>query len=111
MESNYLNGLRIVLSLFCLVFGVDKFLEFLPICNLVNDLPKEAIIGLGVTEIVLGMALFSKKYLLISARLATAIMIGGMTMHLLKGTNDFGGALIGTIIGLLLIFTYKKLNK
>ena len=110
-KPNFVTILRILLVAFCFVFGLDKFLEFLPICSLNEDISIEGMIGLGMIEIGLGVALIYGRYLLIVARLATIIMSGGMLLHLLKGTKDFGGALIGTIIGLLLIFLYKKLNQ
>lgn len=111
MKLDFLSLLRILLALCCLVFGLDKFLEFLPFCSLNEDISIEGMIGLGIVETGLGMALLFNRKLLLFARLSTAIMMGGLIMHLLQGTKDFGGALIGTILGLLLIFTYKRLNK
>ena len=108
MNPTLVNILRILFAIFCIGFGMDKFLEFLPICSLTSHIPPSGMIGIGVLEIIIGLLLLLNKKVLWSLRLATAIMFGGLIMHLIKGTYDCGGALIGVIIGFILIYLYKK---
>jgi len=111
MTVNSIKIIRSLLAFHIIVFGLNKFFSFLSTCSLLNDAPTAGIIGLGIIQIVLGIILFSGRYLLISAILATALMMNAVGMHLLKGTNDFGGAIVGGILGCLLIFGHKKLNQ
>lgn len=100
--------LTIVFAVFCIGFGIDKFVEFLPICSLTEYISSEGMFFTGVLEIILGIVILLDKFVLLALRIATALIIGGLLLHLLKGTYDIGGALLGAILGLILIFTYKK---
>ncbi len=108
MNPTLVNTIQILFALFCILFGIDKFVEFLPTCSLLNYLPKSAMMVTGVLEILIGILLLLKKQTLLVLRLATAIMLGGFLLHIVKGTYDFSGALIGGLVGLFLIFAHKK---
>ena len=108
MNPATVHIVQILFALFCILFGIDKFVEFLPTCSLLNYLPKSAMMVTGVLEIAIGILLLLKKQILLVLRLATAIMIGGLLLHVVKGTYDFSGALIGGLLGLFLIFAHKK---
>ena len=110
MNQSLESILQIIFAVFCIVFGLDKFLEFLSTCSLTNHIPQSGMIVTGVIEILIGIALLLKKYTLTSLRLATAIMIGGLAFHLFKGTYDLGGAAFGSILGLVLIVLNKRKN-
>ena len=77
MNQSLESILQIIFAVFCIIFGLDKFLEFLPACSLMSDIPQSGMIATGVIEIIIGIALLLKKYTLTSLRVATAIMIGG----------------------------------
>lgn len=111
MNLKVVGLLQIAFALFCIIFGLDKFLEFLPTCSLVNHIPANGMIVIGCLEIIVGMVLLTKQYTLLSLRVATAMIIGGIIFHLATGTYDFGGGLIGAFIGLFLIYQYKRRDK
>lgn len=103
------NILLILFAIFCIAFGLDKFLEFLPTCSLTSHIPKNGLMLIGVLEILIGISLLlKKKYTLTALRLAVAIMFGGVIFHLLKGTYDIGGAVIGVVLGVILIVSQKR---
>ena len=110
MNQSLETILRLLFAGFCIVFGIDKFLEFLPACSLTAYIPPSAMMATGVLEIILGIALFLNKYTLTVLRLITGLMLGGLILHLLKGTYDVGGAAFGAIVGLILIIAYKRRN-
>ena len=110
MNQSLESILQILFAVFCIIFGLDKFLEFLPTCSLISDIPQSGMIATGVIEIIIGIALLLKKYTLTSLRVATAIMIGGLGFRLFKGTYDLGAAAFGSILGLVLIVLHKKRN-
>jgi len=108
MNQTFLNVLRIVFALFCIGFGIDKFVTFLPACSLTEYIPLAGMYVTGIIELVLGGTLLFKKYELISLKILTAVSIGGFMFHLVTGSTDFGGALVCSFMGSLLIFAYKK---
>ena len=108
MNPTLFTSLKIFFALFCIGFGIDKFIPFLPICSLTNYFPPYGMTVLGGIEMGLGILLLLKMKTLLLLRLITAIMIGAVLLHLFTGSFDFGGALIGSAIGLLLIFETKK---
>ena len=108
MNPTTIKILRILFALFCLVFGVDKFLEFLPTCNLNQQIPPIGMQFTGIFQIIIGILLLLNKWVLLALRIVTAIIIGGLLMHLFIGQYDLTGALFGSMLGLLLIFNYKK---
>lgn len=108
MNQTTTNFLKIVFALFCIGFGIDKFVEFLPICSLTEYISREGMFFTGVLEIILGVLILLDKYVLIALKIATVIIIGGLLLHLIKGTYDIAGALSGAILGLILIFAYKN---
>ena len=108
MNTNLEKALQISFAIFCIAFGIDKFIEFLPHCSLTDQISRRGMIATGVLEILIGILLLLNKYTLPALRLATAIMFGGVAMHLFKGTYDIPGAAIGTVIGVVLIFIQRN---
>ena len=104
MNPSLVNILRIAFGIFCIVFGMDKFLEFLPTCSLIPNLPPFSMEAVGVLEIGIGILLLLNKYTRPTLLIVTAIMSSGVLLHILLGTSDFSGALVGTIWGILLIY-------
>jgi len=108
MNLPFLNVLRITFALFCIAFGIDKFFQFLPTCSLTQYIPPIGMLITGIIEIGFGIILLIKKYELLALRILTGLIIGGLILHLVKGSTDFSGAIIGSLMGLFLIFAYKK---
>lgn len=108
MSPTFVNILRISFGLFCIGFGIDKFVEFLPTCSLIPHLPAFAMPLTGVLEIGVGLLLLLNKYTMTLLQLITLVMFSGVVLHTLLGTYDFSGAFIGTIWGMALVYLYKE---
>jgi hypothetical protein len=107
MNQKIAGTIHILFALICIVFGIDKLIEFLPTWSLTSHIFQTGMIVTGVLEIGIGIMLFLKKYTLLSLKLGTAIMFGGMLVHVIDGTYDFSGALVGLIMGMFLIYEHK----
>jgi len=110
MSSTLFSNIRIFFALFCILFGLDKFVSFLPTCSLTEFISPIGMFVTGILELIFGSLLLFKQKELLALRILTAITIGGLMLHLIKGRYDISGGIIGSIIGLYLIFAYKKLN-
>ena len=102
--ANLTNAAKILFALACIIMGIDKFAEFLPHCTLLSFIPKEMMWGTGVLEIILGLLIFMNKNTSLEIKLGTAVMGGGVLLHLATGTYDMSGALISTILGVVYLF-------
>ena len=102
--ANLTNAAKILFALACIIMGIDKFAEFLPYCTLLDFIPKEMMWGTGVLEIILGLLIFMNKNTSLAIKLGTAVMGGGVLLHLATGTYDMSGALISTILGVVYLF-------
>jgi len=107
MKPTFKNILRIAYGLFCIGFGIDKFVEFLPTCGLIPNLPPFSMELIGILEIGIGILLLLNKYTMPTLQVITVVMFSGVLLHTLIGTYDFIGAFIGTIWGMLLVYLYK----
>ncbi|MFD2589097.1 DoxX family membrane protein [Croceitalea marina] len=106
MKSKIFLVVRILLGLFVLVFGLNKFLNFLPAFELTGDalnyfgaLAKSQTLNLvGIVEVVAGLALIFNKW---GALLTVILMSVSVNAVLFHATLD--PANIGPAIGLLLL--------
>ncbi|GMN10955.1 hypothetical protein MTsPCn9_27330 [Croceitalea sp. MTPC9] len=106
MNSKIFLIVRILLGVFVLVFGLNKFLNFLPAFELTGDpleyfsaLSKSQTLNLvGVVEVVAGLALIFNKWGALMAVILMSISVNAVLFH---ATLD--PANIGPAIGLLLL--------
>ena len=115
MNPKLSMALRVLLGLFFLIFGVNKFLNFLP------PFPSEGMFGelmgifvhtgflklIAVLEILIGLALLTGKFVPLALIFAVAIMFNAAVFHLLLDPGNVGGALVGLILSLVNIYANK----
>ena len=115
MNEKVTMGVRILFGLFCLIFGLNKFLNFLPMPELTGD--AATLMGIyfssgfmkviGVLEILGGLALLVGKYVPLALTILVAIMFNALLFHLLHDPAGVGGAVLGMILSLILIYAYR----
>lgn len=98
-------------AIICIVLGIDKFVEFLPLCSLTDIVSREGMMVTGVLEILGGIGLLTQKYRMFSLRFLGIIMILAVVLHKFNGTSDFGGALLGVFAVFFLLYLERKRNK
>ncbi len=115
MNPKVSMGLRILFGLFCLVFGLNKFLDFMPFPplpevaqNLMEIYAESGFMKIiGVIEILGGLALLTNKFVPLALTFLVAIMFNAVLFHALHDMANIGGAIVGMILGLLLVFVNK----
>ena len=116
MNAKVTMGLRILFGVFCLIFGVNKFVGFLEMPAIPGDggtlMTIYATSGfmkiIGVLEILGGLALLLNKYVPLSLIFMVAIMFNAFLFHALHDMGGIAGAVLGLILGLLLVYAYKS---
>ena len=119
MNSKVSMVLRILLGLFVLVFGLNKFLHFIPMeemgeaaNNYFASLSATKTMTLvAIVEIVAGLALIFNKYGALLALILMSISVNAVMFHATLEPGGIYGALVLLILNLAVIMGYKDKYK
>jgi uncharacterized membrane protein YphA (DoxX/SURF4 family) len=116
MNKTITMTVRIFLGAFLLIFGVNKFADFMPPPELSEQM--STVMGalmssnfmtiIGVLEILCGVLILAGKYTPLALTFAIAIMLNAALFHVLMDTPaNGGGAIIGLILAVVLVYAHK----
>ena len=117
MNKTLLQIMRILLGLSLVIFGLNKFLNFMPmpeemptsIMNFMGALQSAGYIQiLGVLETVIGLLLLSNKYVALALVLLAPLSVNFMIFHLALDPKGMLPAAIVTLFNIVLLFAHKK---
>jgi hypothetical protein len=109
----------IVLGLFVLIFGLNKFLNFLPMLDLSPEagayfgaLTSAKVMTLvAVVEIVSGLALITNKYGALLSIVLMSISVNAVLFHATLAPESIGPALLLLILNIIALYNYKDSYK
>jgi len=117
MNSKIFMVLRILLGLFVLIFGLDKFFHFVPMDN---SSMSEAAMGymagladtkttylVGVVEVLAGLSFLLNKYGALMALILMSVSINAVLFHATLEPSTIPGALILIVLNVIVLFGYK----
>lgn len=117
MNSNFTTLLRIILALVLLVFGLNKFIQFIP----APELPDEAanfmsslvdtgyvLYFLGILEIFIGVLLLLKKWVPFALMVLVPISVNILLFHIFLDLPDILQAIVVVSLNTILIIRYWK---
>lgn len=115
MQTTIFKILRLLLGLFMLIIGINKFLVFIEIPNppgdggaLMQIYIKSGFLRLiGVLEAVGGMALLVNRFVPIALTFITAIMFNATVFHGLHDLAGIGPAVLCLSLSLVLVYGQK----
>jgi hypothetical protein len=115
MKSKILMGARIILGLFVLIFGLNKFLEFLPMMEMSAEagayfgaLSSAKVITLvAIVEIAAGLALILNKYGALLSLILMSVSINAVLFHATLAPEGIGPALVLLILNIIALYNYK----
>lgn len=115
MNDKVAMGIRILFGLMCLIFGLNKFIGFMPFPPIPGD--GGTLMGIyatsgfmkiiGVLEILGGIALLVNKFVPLWVTILVAIMFNAFLFHVLHDMANIAGAVVGLILSLLLVYINK----
>ena len=116
MNPKVIMILRLLLGAMMLLFGVDKFFQFLNVPPIPGDggilMEIYARSGfltiLGVLETLAGIALLVSRFVPIALIITIAILFNATLIHLMYDPQNVIAALLGMIIGIVLVFSDKE---
>ena len=116
MNPKVIMILRLLLGAMMLLFGVDKFFQFLNVPPIPGDggilMEIYARSGfltiLGVLETLAGIALLVNRFVPIALIITIAILFNATLIHLMYDPQNVIAALLGMIIGIVLVFSDRE---
>lgn len=116
MNAKVFMVVRILLGLFVLVFGLNKFLQFIPFGEMSEEagayfgaLSSVKLVPhvLGIVEIAAGLALLLDKYGALMALILMSISVNAVLFHAILAPESIMGALILMVLNVLVLIGYK----
>jgi len=115
MNSKVFMVVRILLGLFVLVFGLNKFLKFLPAFELTGDpleyfsaLSKSHTLTLvGVVETLAGLALIFNRWGALMAVILMSVSVCAVLFHATLDPPNIGPAVALLVLNIVVLVGYK----
>jgi putative oxidoreductase len=119
MNSKVFMVLRILLGIFVVVFGLNKFLHFMPMPEMSADAGAyfgaltnaKTITLIALVEILAGLALIFNKYGALLALILMSISVNAVLFHATLDPGGIAGALVLLVLNIAVIFGYKDKYK
>lgn len=117
MNSTFTTILRMILGLGLLVFGINKFVPFLPMfdmapaaANFIDSLASSGYVLYTVAflEVVIGLMLLANKWVPFALILLAPIAINILLFHIFLDVSSILVAIIIVAINAILIYKYWK---
>jgi uncharacterized membrane protein YphA (DoxX/SURF4 family) len=108
---------RLLLGVMMVVFGLNKFLNFMPAFELAE--PAQNFFGalvdsgyimtiVAIVEIVTGVLLLANKFVPLALVVLFPIMLNAFLFHLFLDIKGIPGALVAVAMNVFLFFAYKS---
>ena len=117
MNSTFTTILRIILGLGLLVFGLNKFLNYIPMfemppaaANFMESLETSGYVFylVATLEIAVALMLLLKKWVPFALILLAPLSINILLFHIFLNVSDIAVAIVIVSLNVLLIFKYWK---
>ncbi len=120
MNSKVFLVVRILLGLLILVFGLNKFLNFIPagdempepVMNYFGAISSTHTISLvGIVEVLAGLALILNKYGALMSLILMSVSVNAVMFHATLAPEGIGPALGLLILNIIVLIGYKDRYK
>ena len=116
MNSKIFMVLRILLGLFVLVFGLNKFFHFIPMDAPTGDagayfgalMSSKALTLVAVVEILAGLALILNKFGALMALILMSVSVNAVLFHAVLDPANIMGSLVLIVLNVLVLIGYKE---
>ena len=116
MKSKVFTGLRIILALILLIFGWNKFFNFLPAPEGLSDgamayfgalMASKTLALVGVVEVVTGLALLLNKYGALMSIIMMSVSVNIILFHLALDIANIGPGILILILNIAMLYNYR----
>lgn len=120
MNSKVFMVLRIILGLFVLVFGLNKFFDFLPAPEGMSEaagayfgalMSAKVITLVGIVEIAAGLALILNKYGALMSIILMSVSVNIVLFHATLDQANIAPGLAVLVLNIIALYSYKDKYK
>ncbi|MGB1309390.1 MAG: DoxX family membrane protein [Oceanihabitans sp.] len=119
MNTKVFMVLRILLGIFVLVFGLNKFLNFMPMPELATEAgayfgalsAAKTMSLVGAVEIIAGLALIFNKYGALMALILMSVSVNAVLFHATLDPGGIAGAAVLLLLNIVVLYGYKDKYK
>lgn len=119
MNSKVFMVVRILLGVFLLVFGLNKFLNFMPMGEMSPDagayfgalMSAHVITLVAIVEIASGIALLINKFGALFAIILMSVSVNAVLFHVTLEPGKIAPALLLLVLNILVLVGYKDTYK
>ena len=119
MNSKVFMVLRILLGLFVLVFGLNKFFHFIPMDAPTGDagayfgalMNSKTLTVVAIVEVLAGLALIFNKFGALMALILMSVSVNAFLFHATLDPGNIAGAVILLVLNIAVLFGYKDRYK
>ena len=119
MNAKVFMVLRILLGIFVLVFGLNKFFHFIPMAEMSEDAgayfgaltSTKTITMVAIVEIVAGIGLIFNRYGALLALILMSVSVNAVLFHATLDPGNIYGALALLILNVVALIGYKDKYK
>ena len=119
MNSKIFMCLRLTLGVLCVVFGINKFTDFLPLTELTGDAANyftalsssKAMALVGITLIVIGLALILDKYSALATLILMSISVNAFLFHVVLNPSGVTRTATLLILNIIVLIGYRDKYK
>ena len=119
MNSKVFMVLRILLGIFVLVFGINKFYSFIPMEAPTGDagayfgalMNSKTLMLVAIVEIVAGLALIFNKFGALFALILMSVSVNALLFHAVLDPANSAGAVVLLVLNIAVLFGYKDKYK
>ena len=117
MKDKIFLGIQILSGLMLVVFGLNKFLHFMPMPPASPEMGEymKALFATGfifpiiaVVEIVAGLSFIANKFTALMAVIVMPVMLNALLAHLFLDPAGIGGALFIVVAIIVVMIRYKE---
>ena len=115
MNSKVTMGIRILLGVLMLVFGLNKFFGFMPMPEMTGD--AGTLMGIystsgfftiiGIIEVLGGLALIVGKFIPLALTFLIAVLFNAVLFHIFHFPEGIAPAIFGLVMGLIMVYAHK----
>lgn len=120
MNSKVFMVIRILLGLMLLVFGLNKFFNFLPAPEGMSEeagayfgalMSTKTITLVAVVEVLTGLALITNKFGALMAVILMSVSVNAVMFHAILDPGNIGPAVALLLLNILVLYGYKDKYK
>lgn len=120
MNSKVFVAIRVILGLFVLVFGLNKFLNFLPAPEGMSDaagayfgalMSAKVLTLVAIVEILSGLAFIFNKYGALMALILMSVSVNIILFHVTLDPDGIAPGFAVFILNIMVLYIYKNKYK